>query len=448
MNLRLKNVCRNFFIAALLVVCAGPALAAPPNVVLILSDDQGWGDYGFMGHRVIKTPALDKLSRQSLVFKRGYVTSPLCRPSLASMVTGLYPHQHGVTGNDVDGRNQRAALDVPVQKNFHSKPSLVRALVDAGYLAHQSGKWWEGSYADGGFTHGMTHGDPKRGGRHGDAGLAIGRKGMTPVTEFIDHAVDEGKPFFVWYAPFLPHTPHNPPKRLLDKYTDEDRAGDVAKYYAMCDWFDETCGQLLDHLDKRKLSENTIVVYICDNGWSARSTNASDPNQKQWGGFALRSKGSPFEGGIRTPIMIRWPAKISPADAPQLAQSIDLFPTIAKACGIDAPQGLPGIDLLDAEARTKRTTVFGSMHAIHNMTVGDPDDTVQYQWCIDGDWKLLVRYAGSDTTTYKNVHSWDRAAKRLYNLTADPHEKRELSGDKPEIAERLTERINNWHTPG
>ena len=242
-----------------------------PNVVFILSDDQAWDDYGFMGNQEVQTPHMDKLAAESLVFTRGYVTSPLCRPSLASMVTGLHTHQHQVSGNDVDGRNNRAELDKPVQKFFHQRPSFIRELVQKGYLAHQSGKWWEGSRKDGGFTHGMTHGDPKRRGRHGDVGLKIGRNGMTPVTDFIDMAVDQQKPFMVWYAPFLPHTPHNPPERLLKKYQKEGRGKDAAKYFAMIDWFDETCGELLGHITKKGLEENTLVVYICDNGWKAPS---------------------------------------------------------------------------------------------------------------------------------------------------------------------------------
>ncbi len=220
--------------------------AAKPNVVLILGDDQAWSDYGFMGHPDIRTPNLDGLARQSLVFERGYVAPPLCRLSLASMISGLFLFQHGVTGNDVDGKNNRAARDAPLRRQFHQYPSLIRTLTSNGYLAHQSGKWWEGSFADGRFTHRMTHGDPKRGGRHGNAGLSIGRAGMRPVTDFIDQAVSEQKPFFVWYAPFLPHTPHNPPKRLLDRYTKDGRAAHVTKYFAMCEWFNETCGQLLD----------------------------------------------------------------------------------------------------------------------------------------------------------------------------------------------------------
>lgn len=166
------------------------------------------------------------------------------------MITGRFPFEHGVTGNDVDGPNNRAALDVPVRLAFHQLPSFVKMLTASGYVTHQSGKWWEGSFGDGGFTHGMTHGDPKRGGRHGDAGLEIGRNGIEPVTSFIDKAAGEKKPFFVWYAPFLPHTPHNPPKRLLEKYTAPGREEDIAKYCAMCEWFDETCGELLDHLEQ------------------------------------------------------------------------------------------------------------------------------------------------------------------------------------------------------
>jgi len=411
-----------------------------PNIVVILSDDQAWSDYGFMGHEHIKTPHLDKLAQNSVVFERGYVASPLCRPSLASILTGRYPFDHGVTGNDVDGNNKRAALDIPVREKFHKFPSFVKLLTANGYLTHQSGKWWEGSYTDGGFTHGMTLGE-----RHGDAGLTIGRQGLKPISDFLDLATKEKKPFLLWYAPFLPHTPHNPPKRLLDKYSQAGRAPDVAKYYAMCEWFDETCGELLGQIESHGLSKNTIVLYICDNGWAATSTNKADPNQQLWEGYALRSKSSPFENGIRTPIMVSWPGKLAPARSPHFAHAIDFFPTIAAATGIEAPKDLPGINLLEEKARQERDTVFGVTHSVHNMTPGDPDGTLQYLWCISGEWKLIVRYNGSDTTNYKNVHIWDKQAIRLYNVKNDTHEKNELSKDHPEIVEKLSKKIQDWH---
>ena len=420
------------------------ASVAPPNVVVILGDDQAGSGYGFMGPPDIKTPHLDRLAKRSLVFERGYVAAPLCRPSLASMVTGLFPFQHGISGNDVDGSNNRAALDAPLREAFHQHPSFVKLLTSGGYLAHQSGKWWEGSFADGGFTHGMTHGDPTRGGRHGDAGLTIGREGMKPATDFIDGAVADKKPFLLWYAPFLPHTPHNPPARLLEKYSKDGRAGDVAKYYAMCEWFDETCGELFDYLDGKKLTQNTVVLFICDNGWAAASTNAGDPNQKLWKEYAQRSKSSPFENGIRTPIMVSWPGRVKPERSPDLAHAIDLFPTIAAATGLTAPAGLPGINLLDAKARDARKQVFGVTNSTHNMSPGNPDDTLQYLWCVEQEWKLILRFHGKDTSKYRNLHVWDTAPTHLYHLSEDPNEKRDVADQHPEIVSRLKDRIEGW----
>jgi len=435
-----------FLIVVLLSLCL-PIFAAEqskPNIVLIISDDQAWSDFGFMGHPDIETPHLDDLANRSLLFPRGYVAAPLCRPSLATMATGLYPFEHGVTGNDVDGRNKRAELDVAVRKNFYQHPNVIQALTANGYLTHESGKWWEGSYTDGGFTHGMTHGDPKKGGRHGDEGLTIGRKGLKPITDLIDQAQSEEKPFFLWYAPFLPHTPHNPPQRLLDKYTQEGRAADVAKYYAMCEWFDETCGDLLGYLDEKNIRKNTLVLFITDNGWAAPSTRSDDPTQKLWKGYAQRSKSSPYENGIRSPMMVSWPGTIKPKEVDDFAHAIDLFPTIAAAAGLSTPDNLTGINLMNSKAREDRERIFGVCNSTHNMTVDDPDDTLQYLWCVEGDWKLLLRYHGKDTTRYKNLHQWDIEPVHLYNLAIDPHEKNDLALQQPAIVEQLKKEILAW----
>jgi len=117
--------------------------AEKPNIVFILGDDQAWGDYGFMGHADVQTPNLDKLASRSLVFERGYVASPLCRPSLASMITGLYPPQHGITGNDVDGLSARATLDRPLREQFHRHLSFIRLLspLRMCHIGHSSLNW-------------------------------------------------------------------------------------------------------------------------------------------------------------------------------------------------------------------------------------------------------------------------------------------------------------------
>ena len=263
--------------------------------------------------------------------------------------------------------------------------------------------------------------------------------------EFIDFAVKEQKPFLLWYAPFMPHTPHNPPKRLLDKYDRPDRAMDVAKYYAMCEWFDETCGELLSYIEEKDLTQNTMVIYIADNGWVAGSTYTGDPQKKTGEPFAPRSKGSPYENGIRTPIMVSWPGHMLPGYTQDLAHAIDIFPTIATAADLTTPVGLTGINLLDEKVRKKRKIIFGVSYSIHNMTPGTPDSTLQYLWCIEGDWKLLLRYKGKDTTTYKLVHIWDTAVARLYNLRDDPHEKNDLASSYPELVEHLRKQIEAWH---
>ena len=416
-----------------------------PNIVFIISDDQAWTDYGFMGHPEIKTPNLDRLADQSLLFERGYVAAPLCRPSLASMLTGLYPSQHGITGNDVDGNNRRAELDKPLRKQFYKHQNFVKTLTDHGYLAHQSGKWWEGSWKDGGFTHGMTHGDPERGGRHGDEGLKIGRQSMDPIKSFIDQALSRAKPFLVWYAPFLPHTPHNPPLEFIKKYDNKKLSKDEVKYYAMCEWFDSTCGELIDYLDQKKIRKDTLVIYVCDNGWAAASTNKQDPHQRLWKRYAQRSKSSPFEKGIRTPIMFSWPDKITPLRSQDLAHAIDFFPTLAAVTDIKTNIDLPGINLLNEKIRKARKRIFGTSHSVYNMTPGDPDGTLQYQWCIEGNWKLLLRHNGLDTTFYKQLHIWDKKPVRLYNLKLDPHEKEEVSSENPNVTERIKKQIHQWN---
>ena len=273
-----------------------------PNIVLILSDDQSWTDYSFMGHEHIATPHLDKLAERSAVFRRGYVPTALCRPSLMTLATGLYTHQHMITGNDpspllTEGKKEGPkynALREKLISNVDRVPTIARMLGSKGYLSHQSGKWWEGSFQRGGFTHGMTRGFPRQGGRHGDDGLKIGREGMKPVFDFIDHSIAEEKPFYVWYAPFLPHTPHNPPEALFEKYRGKVDSDHVARYYAMCEWFDQTCGQLIDYVDQKGLTENTLFVYVCDNGWI---------QSEEKRGYAPRSKQSANEGGTRQPIM-------------------------------------------------------------------------------------------------------------------------------------------------
>lgn len=422
----------------------------PPNIVMIISDDQTWTDYSFIGHEDIQTPNLDRLAAKSAVFRRGYVPIALCRPSLVSMITGLYPHQHGITGNDpwkdaaIPPAKYAAQREQLISK-IDRLDTVPELLGKKGYLSHQSGKWWEGNFKRGGFTHGMTRGFPQPGGRHGDDGLDIGRKGMDPVFDFVDMAVEQKKPFFLWYAPFLPHTPHNPPERILNKYRKEGRPESLAKYYAMCDWFDETCGQLTDHLDKAGVTDNTMIVYVTDNGWIQRTPETQVPNG--WKpSFAPKSKQSPYEGGTRTPILISWPGKIKPQERSEVVSSIDLVPTMLQAAGADVPAVLPGIDLMPVIEGTKelgRKHLFGESYAHDVADIDRLEDSLLFRWVIEDKWKLLLTYDGK-VNRYKPVHLREEKRPQLFDLLADPHETTNLAKDNPDIVARLVEALDGW----
>jgi uncharacterized sulfatase len=417
-----------------------PVSPGRPNIIFIISDDQAWGDYGFMGHRQIATPNLDRLASRSLTFERGYSPVPLCRPSLASIVTGLYPHQHGVTGNDPrlpdPVENAMAARGNPkfaryyetIIHNFERRPNLVHDLVSRGYVALQTGKWWEGDpMKTAGFTHAMTAGEGK-GGRHGDAGLDIGRKGLEPIFKFIEQA--GGQPFFAWYAPMLPHAPHTPPDELLQKYLKVAPNEPVARYWACVEWFDRTCGGLLDYLDCKGLREKTIVIYTTDNGWIQHPDKANQ--------FAPRSKQTPYEGGVRTPILISWPAHLQPRrDNEHLASNLDLWPTLAGLLKTPAPAGLPGINLTDAKAVARRPRIFGEQYTHNIADVDEPARSLETRWLIDGWWKLIV----------PDARNLPARKPELYDLRTDPWEKNDLADQSARRLQKLEGKLDAWWKP-
>jgi uncharacterized sulfatase len=405
--------------------------ANPPNIVMIISDDQAWTDYSFMGHPHIRTPNLDRLASQSLTFSRGYVPSSLCCPSLASIITGRYPHQHKVTSNDppippdverAQFQNSaafRAGREI-MNRHLEAVPTLPGLLREKGYASLQTGKWWQGDFSRGGFTHGMTKGN-----RHGDEGLDIGRKTMQPIYDFIGNTRKAGRPFLVWYAPILPHSPHNPPERLLEKYQDKTPSIHVARYWAMVEWFDETVGDLLGFLEREKLSQNTIVVYVTDNGWIQNSSDA---------GYAPKSKQSPYDGGLRTPIMVHWPGKAKPGKSNALATSLDLVPTLLAAVGLKVPADLPGINLLDDKAVAARRAVYGECFTHNAVDLDRPASSLRWRWVVEGDWKLIVPASQNEPG----------GSSELYHLGNDPHEERNVAPDEPARVERLMSQLNRW----
>jgi arylsulfatase A-like enzyme len=427
---------------------AAPASGAPPNVVLIISDDQHWSDYGFMGHEQLRTPALDRLAGESLVFTRGYVPSSLCCPSLASLITGRYPHEHKIVGNDPPespdvprgspaGQAAFAAGRERMNRHLEAWPTLPKLLGEHGYTSLQTGKWWQGDFRRGGFDAGMTTGQ-----RHGDKGLAIGRQTMAPIEDFVRRCRGEGKPFFVWYAPMLPHDPHDPPAELVEHYSAKTDSVHLARYWGNVERFDRTVGELLDFLDTEKLSADTLVVYVTDNGWIQRTDSPR---------FAPRSKLSPYDGGLRTPIMLRQPGRIPPATSEALASSLDILPTVLAACGVPAPAGLPGVNLLDPEAVAARRQLFGECSTHTLVDLDDPSKSLMWRWTIreDGDrlWKLIepvTAVAGRPSPAWEGRNiapedqaRYERGEVELFDLARDPGETKNLAADHPALVRDL-----------
>ena len=409
----------------LYIVFGGIAVMAKdkPNVVFILSDDQSWDDYGFMGHPHLETPNLDQLAGEGLVYERGYTTAAICRPSLASIVTGLYPHQTGVRGNrpfmgeGVDHRQLRRNKKLWPLAQEQSKvmtatlehaPSMVKQLQDHGYATLQTGKWWEGDPLDHGFDEGFGH--------------AIGRKTMEPIYNFVDKAQKNVQPFFIWYAVFLPHTPHNAPDRHYLKYKDLAPNESTARYWANIAWLDETCGQLVDFLKEKNLYDNTLFVFTADNGWRP------DPNQVSW---YVRSKKEPVEAGVRTPIFLTHKNKITPGrDKKTLASNIDIAPTILKACGIEPDKAMSGLDLRKPQALAKRDRIFVDVYwdNIRVDALKDLDSDLIARVVIDGWDKLIVRP--------------DR--QELYDLKNDPDDRSDISRQDPDKVQKMSRLIDDW----
>lgn len=427
----------------LLAGCGGPP-DAPPNLLVIIADDLGYPDLGFMGNELLRTPNIDRLAAESARFTRAYVPTSICRPSLATMLTGLYPHQHGIHFN-LPPTN---ADEIPTQARFQQLPTLPRLLARGGYASLQTGKFWEGHYGNAGFTHGMTLGDPEAlaghptldgfQGWYGGRGLTIGREGLEPIAEFLDERA--GAPFLIWFAPLLPHFPFDPPGAYRQLRRDPGPNPSVAQYFVMIQWLDGVVGEVLELLDARQLTNDTLVVFIADNGITGREFPLRfGPRPARYG--PPRSKGTSLELGIRTPLLLRWPGHIPPATIESPVSSIDLVPTLLAAAGVaDETTELPGVNLLPAATGSEpdsNRAVYGASFPYHATVLDDLAAEVTDRWVRKGPWKLI------DPAD-------PRQASRLHNLVYDRNEAVNLV-DNERFADHRAELealLDGWWQPG
>jgi arylsulfatase A-like enzyme len=394
--------------------------AAPPNVLLIVTDDQGYGDLGFTGNPVLKTPHLDRLHEQSVRFTRFHAT-PLCTTTRASLFTGRHFLRTGAW-SVLNGRSLLRRSEVTMAESFAS----------GGYRTGLFGKWHLGDNfpfrpEDRGFQETITHGGggigtvPDHWGndysddtyrKNGTAQRFPGYSTDALFKEALDFIErSRERPFFCVIATAAPHDPYNVPESYAAPYRGRVPP-DTANFFGMIANLDENTGRLLARLDALGLAGNTIVIFMTDNG--------SSGGTKVFNAGMRGMKGSPWDGGHRVPFLIRWPdgGLGLPRDVTGLASVCDVMPTLLELCGLPAPKGvtLDGISLAPAlrgaaELPAERVIITGTQPA------GQPEPFKNMS-VLRGPWRLVN-------------------GRELYDIANDPGQKSNIAASRPKIVAEL-----------
>lgn len=421
---------------------ANTAPAAPaqrrPNVLFIFTDDMGAGDLGCTGGTEVKTPALDRLAAEGLRFTQFYVASPICSPSRVGVTTGMAPARWRIN----DYLHERQANRDHGQADWldPKAPTLARVFKEAGYATAHIGKWHLGGGRDVtdaplptayGFDESLVSSHPLEG-----MGPALDPKMPRHATTaaLVDRTIDfvrraGGRPFFVALWPMDVHTPHVPDPAALPRYADAPAAR--RRFDAVLDTYDRHLGRLLDFLRDAGLEENTIVLFSSDNG--------PEPSFEHRRTGGLRGmKWSLYEGGIRTPFIIRWKGMIPAGrvNADTVLAAVDLLPSLAAMTGAALPAGFEGdgedlsAALLGKPAERKSPLFWEYGRANDYLKPRETGDRSPNVAMREGRWKLLVNADGSGA--------------ELYNLAADPRETVNLAAQQPDVTRHLTDRALRW----
>ena len=410
-----------------------------PNVILVMTDDQGWGEVGFHGNKVIKTPNLDRFAAEGTELTNFYV-SPMCTPTRSSLMTGRYHFRTGAHDTYIGRSNMKP-----------SETTIAEVFAEAGYRTGIFGKWHLGENfpmraQDQGFEKVVVHG----GGGIGQFADYPGNSYWDPTLQFndtfkkskgycTDVFIDESisfiknsgeKPFFCYLPLNVPHSPFDVAKEFRADY-DKQKLADpggrkwVAPIYGMITQFDGAFARLLAALEEMGQRENTIVIFMSDNG----------PNSTYFTAGLRAKKGSVYENGIRSPFVIQWP-KVFKGDRKfnTPAMHIDLLPTLADACGIALPEDLD-IDgesilgLLQGESSAAQKLQQRTLFMQHNR--GNLPTKYQNGMARRGPWKAVGNRGGP--TGFE-----------LYNIEQDPGEKQNLATKHPEIVKSFVQEYEAW----
>lgn len=417
-------------VVMILLPATATSLAAPPNVLVILTDDQGWGDLSLNGNSNLSTPNVDSLAAEGARFDRFYVCA-VCSPTRAEFLTGRYHPRGGVYSTSAGG--ERLDLD---------EATIADTFQAAGYATAAFGKWHNGMqypYHPNGRGFDEFHGFCS--GHWGNYfspmlehnGQIVRGKGFA-ANDFTNRALDfierkQDRPWLVYLAYNTPHSPMQVPDRWWDKFADKNLAmrhrdperEDVPHTraaLAMCENLDWNVGRLLRKLDALEITDDTIVVFFCDNG----------PNGFRWNGGMKGRKGSTDEGGVRSPLLIRWPNHIAAGKMIYpIAAAIDLLPTLADLAGIRpvASKPLDGISL-------KRLLVDSPLPAAGSSRERkQPEDRM-----IFSHWRGRVSVR---TQRYRLDHRG-----KLYDMQHDPGQYEDVTKQHSELAARLQRAVQQW----
>jgi arylsulfatase A-like enzyme len=464
----LKRICflKNIVYILILVAASLTQLNAtsptPPNIVMVFIDDMGWGDLGCYGNPDIKTPNIDRLASQGILFEQFYVASPICSPSRVAVTTGQYPARHKINSY-LNSRQKNAARGMA---NFLDPgvPAIARSFESAGYATAHFGKWHMGGGRDVddaplpqsyGFQESLTSfeglGDRILQANHGLSAQSakLGQGTITYVEKhkntqiYVDRSIDfisrnSKKPFYLHLWLNDVHDPFKPTTLQLQKF--QAFAGNkyLQQYYAVIDEMDRQLGRLFDHIQSAGLAKQTVIVVCADNGPTAwpRYQNGGFAAPGWTGGLRGR-KWSLYEGGIREPLIVSWPGTIDAGqvDRTSLINAVDFFPTFCQLAGIATPHiEFDGIDfskaLLGVSLKRKKPMFWEYGRNASYLKPSEAIDRSPVLAVRDGDWKLLMNADGTD--------------KQLYNLSQSIREDHNLCSQFPRTARRLTNQLNSW----
>lgn len=441
-------ISRRHFIGSVLGTAA--AFAAPrrrpPNIVFILADDLGWTDLGCFGSTFYQTPNIDKLASQGMRFTNAYAACPVCSPTRASILTGKYPARLHLTdwipGRTPPGMKMRVP-DWPPYLPLE-EVTIAEALQPAGYVSASIGKWHLGgeAYYPGKQGFALNFGGCELGStpryfypykipniRDGKTGEYLTDRLTDEAVAFIDRS--KSRPFFLYLAHYAVHTPIESKPEIAARYRARIRAGQShshAEYAAMIESVDESVGRVMRRLQELGLADDTIVFFDSDNGGvvGRRHITSNEPLREE--------KATLYEGGIRVPLIVRWPGTVRPgsvSDTPVI--SVDFFPTLLEMAGIAAPppHGVDGVSLVSLLAQRgglqPRSIYWHYPHYnFHQPLVPTrPGGAVR-----EGDFKLIEFYEDDAT--------------ELYNLREDIGERRNLARSLPDKAGELRRELDTW----